>query len=67
MAKEYFTSKGLEYEAYDVSVDRERQKEMIELTGALSVPVIVMDNEVIMGFDKPKIDHMLDVSELANT
>lgn len=59
MAKEYFKSKNLNYEEYDVSKDIPRQKEMIEKTGQFSVPVIDIDGKVVIGFDKPKINQLL--------
>ena len=59
MAKEYFKSKGLEYTDYDVSVDTEKQKEMIDKTGQFGVPVIEIDGNIVLGFDKPKIDELL--------
>ncbi len=59
MAKEYFKSKDLNYEEYDVSKNIPRQKEMIEKTGQFGVPVIDIDGKIVIGFDKPKIDQML--------
>lgn len=58
-AKEYFKSKNLSYEEYDVSKDIPRQKEMIEKTGQFGVPVIEIDGKMVIGFDKPKIDQYL--------
>jgi glutaredoxin-like YruB-family protein len=59
-AKEYFKGKNLSYEDYDVSVDREKAKEMIERSGQRGVPVIDIDGNVIVGFDKPKIDELIN-------
>ena len=59
MAKEYFKSKGLSYEEYDVSKDIPRQKEMIEKTGQFGVPVIDIDGKIVIGFDRVKIDEYL--------
>ncbi len=56
MAKEYFKSKGLEYEEYDVATDIEKQKEMIAKTGQFGVPVIDMDGKIVIGFDRTQID-----------
>jgi len=61
MAKEYFKSKELSYEEYDVSKDIPRQKEMIEKTGQFGVPVIDIDGKIITGFDKPKINEYLGI------
>ena len=56
MAKDYFKSKGLSYEEYDVSKDIPRQKEMIEKTGQFGVPVIDIDGKIVVGFDREKIN-----------
>lgn len=59
MTKDYFKSKNLNYEEYDVSKDIPRQKEMIEKTGQFGVPVIDIDGKIVIGFDRPKIDQLL--------
>lgn len=60
MAKEYFKSKGLEYEEYNVAADIEKQKEMIAKTGQFGVPVIDIDGKIVIGFDRSKIDQYLN-------
>jgi glutaredoxin 3 len=59
LAKEYFKEKGVEYTEVDVSTDMEGQKEMIEKSGGMSVPVIDIGGEVVVGFDKDKIEGLL--------
>lgn len=61
MAKEYFKSKGFEYEEYNVAIDIPRQKEMIEKTGQFGVPVIDIDGKVVIGFDRTKINELLNI------
>ena len=58
-AKEYFKEKGVEYTDVDVSKDTEGQKEMIEKSGGMSVPVIDIDGNIVIGFDKAKIEELL--------
>jgi len=60
-AKEYFKSKGLEYTEYDVSKDIPRQKEMIDKTGQFGVPVIDIGGKFVIGFDKSKIEELLEL------
>ena len=55
MAKDYFAANNVPYESYDVLSDLEKRSEMLEKSGQMGVPVITIDNEVIVGFDKPKI------------
>lgn len=58
MAKDYFKENNIEYEEKDVS-DPNLAQEMLEKSGQTSVPVIEIDGEIIVGFDKEKIDKVL--------
>jgi len=59
-AKEYFTEKGIEFETLDVSSNAEAMKEMKSLTGgARSVPVIAVNDSVIIGFDRAAVEKAL--------
>lgn len=66
LAKEYFTQKGVQFTAFDVSTDREKQAEILEKTGQMGVPVILIDDQVVVGFDKPKIDEFLQIDAKMN-
>jgi len=57
--KEYLASKGVSFENIDVSQDQSAVDEMVKLTGQMGVPVIIVENDVIVGFDQPKIDSLL--------
>ncbi|UCD71611.1 MAG: hypothetical protein JSW70_01070 [Syntrophobacterales bacterium] len=63
MAKEYLSHKGIEFTDYDVTRDREALKEMVEISGARSVPVITVCKEVMVGFDRNRLDQMLTCLE----
>jgi len=54
-AKEYFTKNGVAYTEYNVASDEMRRKEMIDKTSQLGVPVIVIGDQVIVGFDQETI------------
>jgi len=58
-AKQYFKDKGLEFEEIDVSADPDAAKEMIEKSGQMGVPVIEIDGELVIGFNRPKIEEIL--------
>ncbi len=62
MAKDYFKANNIPYESFDVSVDIEKRKEMMDISGQLGVPVITIDNDVIIGFNKPKLAEILGIS-----
>ena len=57
--KEYLKEKGIEYAEIDVAADSAKAQEMIDKSGQMGVPVVLIDDEVIVGFDKEKIDKAL--------
>lgn len=62
MAKEFFAEKGVQYTAYDVSTDAARREEMINMTGQLGVPVIVIDGVASVGFDRNRLAEKLGIA-----
>ena len=59
-AKEYFTERGIEFETFDVTKDGDALKEMKSVSGgARSVPVIAINDKVIIGFDRGAIEKAL--------
>tara|TARA_Y100000310_G_scaffold191145_1_gene191146 strand:+ start:2784 stop:2975 length:192 start_codon:yes stop_codon:yes gene_type:complete len=63
MAKEYFDEKGVSYENLDVTVDEAARNEMIEKSGQMGVPVIDIDGEIIVGFNKDKLAELLGTGD----
>ena len=61
MAKQLFKEKNIPFTEYDVASNLEKRKEMIEKSGQMGVPVIIIDNELTVGFDKPKILKLLGI------
>lgn len=59
MAKEFLSQKGFTFTEYDVTKDRAALDEMVKISGARSVPVIAACNEVMIGFDKTRLEQML--------
>ena len=59
MAKEYFQENNVAYQEYDVAADPEKRKEMMEMTRQLGVPVIHIDDSIVIGFNRPKIAELL--------
>ena len=58
-AKDHLTQKGIPYTEYDVAADREKAKEMIQKSKQMGVPVIIVDGEIIVGFNQVKLDSLL--------
>ena len=59
MAKIFFKENNIAYTEHNVAADLAKRKEMIEKSGQMGVPVILIDNNLIVGFDKPKIVQLL--------
>jgi len=57
--KAYLDQKGVKYTERDISVDKEAAGEMMQLTGQMGVPVIVVDGQPIIGFNRPALDQLL--------
>ena len=61
MAKDYLSSKGVLYQNLDVSADKDAAEEMVRVSGQMGVPVIVVNGQVMVGFDKSRLDSLLEV------
>jgi glutaredoxin-like YruB-family protein len=61
--KEFLKSHNIEFEDVDVSQDENAAKEMIEKSGQMGVPVVEIDGEIVVGFDKEKICKLLNIKE----
>ena len=58
-AKDYLTRKGISYTEHNVAIDRAAAKEMVKKSGQLGVPVILIDDEVFIGFNQTQLDKLL--------
>lgn len=54
--RDYLTQKGIPYIDYDVAADREKAKEMIQKSKQMGVPVIIVDGEIVVGFNQVRLD-----------
>lgn len=59
MAKAYLTQKNVSFAEKDVLSDLAAREEMVKKSGQMGVPVIDIDGELIVGFDKEKIKESL--------
>ena len=62
MVKEYLTEKQIPFTDYNVMEDIEKRQEMVERSGQMGVPVIFIGDEMVIGFDKPRIDALLGIA-----
>lgn len=59
MAKEFFAQNNIKFENVDVSTDQKAAREMIKKSGQMGVPVIEIDGQMVIGFDKERIVELL--------
>ncbi|MFA6324753.1 MAG: glutaredoxin family protein [Candidatus Paceibacterota bacterium] len=59
LAKDFFNENNITYIEHDVASDLAKRKEMVELTSQMGVPVIVIDGDWAVGFNKPEVAKML--------
>ena len=60
MAKEYLDSKGVKYTEKDITSDADAFKFVVDEVGQAVTPIITINDTVIVGFDRPKIDDALE-------
>jgi glutaredoxin-like YruB-family protein len=61
-SKEFFKQNNVEYTEHNVATDLAKRKEMIEKSGQMGVPVIMIDNELVVGFDKARLSELLGIA-----
>lgn len=61
--KNFLKEKGFEFEDIDVSQSQKLLDEMVEKSGQMGVPVVDINGEIIIGFDREKIVKLLDIKE----
>jgi glutaredoxin-like YruB-family protein len=63
MAKQYFRRNKIRFKDVDVSRDEAAARDLVRRTGQMGVPVIDINGKLIVGFDKPQINRLLDIKE----
>ncbi|HHX28057.1 MAG TPA: glutaredoxin family protein [Firmicutes bacterium] len=58
-AKAYLKENGIPFTDVDVSQDVASAREMVKISGQMGVPVLSIDGNVVVGFDKKRIDELL--------
>lgn len=61
--KEFLKGKGFKFEDIDVSKNEKELEEMVQKSGQMGVPVIDIDGQIVVGFDKEKIVELLKIKE----
>lgn len=61
--KEFLKEKNIEFEEIDVFQDEKAKEEMIKKSGKMEVPIIEINGEIVIGFDKEKICKLLNIQD----
>ncbi len=61
MAKQYFRRNKIRFKDVDVSRDEAAARDLVRRSGQMGVPVIDINGKLIVGFDKPQINRLLDI------
>ncbi len=65
-AMKYFRANGIKFKQVDVSKDPVAARDMQRMSGQMGVPVIKIGKDVIVGFDKARIDRLLGLRAQAD-
>ncbi|NOY35470.1 MAG: glutaredoxin family protein [bacterium] len=61
VAKDFFDENNVKYTEYDLSEDAEKRDEMVKKTGQMSVPMIEIGDDIVVGFDKKEVSRLLGI------
>lgn len=61
LAKEYFKENNISYQEFDVASNDQARDEMMKKSGQMGVPVIEIDNDIVIGFNQPKLASLLGI------
>ena len=64
MAKEYFQKNNVEFSEFNVGTDLEKRQEMIEKSGQMGVPVITVGGDLVVGFNKSRLQELLGLADM---
>ncbi len=62
MAKQFFAENNVEYQDVNVALDAHELEQMVNKSGQRGVPVIEVNEEIIVGFDQPRLKELLGIA-----
>lgn len=65
LVKEFLQEKGLSFTDIDVAEDPAAANEMVKKSGQMGVPVIDIDGQVIVGWNKAALEEVFNKTEKA--
>ena len=61
--KEFLKEHNINFEEIDISQDEKTKDEIIKKSGAIGAPIIEIDGQIVVGFDKEKICKLLNIKD----
>lgn len=65
-AKQYLDKLGISYQESDVESNAKAAEEAVTKSGQRGIPVLDIEGDIIVGFDRPKIDASLKAHKLTS-
>jgi glutaredoxin 3 len=57
--KEYLSQKKVTFTEYNVAEDRDKAREMVEKSKQMGVPVVIVDDDIVVGFNQAELEKLL--------
>ena len=67
MVKEFLSQKGIGFREVDVSIDPAAAQELFNKTGRTAVPVTVIDNQIVVGFDRTRLEQIISLAQMSGS
>ncbi len=64
-AKSFLRERKISYKEIDVSRDRKAAEDLVRRSGQMGVPVIEIDNQIVIGFDQRRVEKLLGLKPVA--
>lgn len=59
--KRYLRENGIRFREVDITRDPSGMRDMVRRTGQSGVPVTLVNNSPVIGFDRPELDKLLGI------
>ncbi len=60
MVKEFLSQRGITFQERDVSKNHSYAQELVRISGQMGVPVTVIHGQIVIGFNRPRLEQLLD-------
>jgi len=57
--KEFLSQRGVQFQEHDVAKDEDARNEMMQKTGKMAVPTVVINGKAVVGFDRDELEKLI--------